>query len=465
VIGRALAGTGGPDRWGYHLAMKWLDDSPTRLVAVLFALLVLIAAALWKFAQWVAPPLPRKVVMSTGTTDGAYHEFALRYQSELARHGVKLVLRPSKGAVENLARLEKRDGGVMLALVQGGLSNGDKSPGIVTLGSMFYEPLWIFYRGDMAITQDNGLRGKRIAIGVPGSGTRAVALQVAALTGLDKPPTVLVDVGGAAAAAALEAGELDAAFFVYAPEAPVVKRLLSAPGIRLFEPTHIEAYSRWLPFLHAVTLYAGVVDLQRRLPASDVRLLALTADLLAGQEIHPALVDMLLEAARDVHGGRSLLSDVGQFPAPRNNDFPLSLDAERNYKVGPPALRRYVPLWAAVWIERTVFFLVPLLAIGIPLLHYVPLLWRWRMRRNVYRWYRELNVIERAARRHEGDATQHLARLDAMLDRLDRVWVPLGFTGELYALRAHVRMVASMLRRGDPQSAVGDHDADTEAGA
>jgi len=425
--------------------VRLFEITPARLTAGLVVLALLLVAGLWAAARHLAPPPPKAVVMSTGAADGAYHAFAQRYRAVLARHGVDLRLVPSKGAMENLERLKRKE--ATLALVQGGLATAESAPGIETLGSMFYEPLWLFYRGDAELRDEARLRGKRIAIGVPGSGTRAVAVKVLALNGLDQPPTATVDLGGVDAAAALEAGRVDAAFFISAVEAPAIARLLGTPGVRLFGMTHIEAHVHRLPFLHARTLYAGVVDLQRSIPPADVRLLAVTANLLADENTHPAIVDLMLEAAREVHGGRGLLNELGDFPAPRDADFPLSADADRYYTRGPPVLRRYLPFWAAVWIERTFFFVVPLLVIAIPVFRYFPALWRWRVRRNVYRWYGELKDLERAALRGEGDPAAQLAELEAMEERLNRVWVPLSFASELYTLRAHVRMVTEMLRR------------------
>jgi TRAP-type uncharacterized transport system substrate-binding protein len=428
------------------LIVRLTEISPARLAAMLLGLVVLLAAGIWMVGRHLLPPPPKVVVMSTGASDGAYHGFALRYREILARHGVTLKLVQSSGAVENLERLKKREGGVQLALVQGGIGDETTAPGIVTLGSLFYEPFWIFVRDAGTDVGPGVLAGKRIAIGVPGSGTRAVALQAAVPAGLDKPPTVLVDLGGTAAADALTKGDVDAAFFIYAPEAPAIERLVRTPGIRLLSQPRAEAFVRRLPFMRIVTLPPGLLDLEANIPPTEIRLLATTAHLLAADDIHPAVVELMLDAARQVHGKGGLLNGPGEFPAPFDLSFALSPDADRYYKGGRPALRRYLPFWAAVWIERTVFFVIPLLALAIPIFHYFPALWRWRARRNVYRWYGELKDIDRAARRGEGDLRAHLARLDEIDNRLDRVWVPLGFANELYTLRMHLRMVQEMVQ-------------------
>jgi TRAP-type uncharacterized transport system substrate-binding protein len=432
--------------------MRISEIAPSRLAAGLLALVLLTTGIVWLVARHFAPPPPKVVVMSTGAEDGAYHAFALRYRDILAQHGVTLELKPSTGALQNLERLREREDGVSLALVQGGLANAENTPGVVTLGSLFYEPLWVFYRADSSVTTTETLRGKRIAIGVPGSGTHAVAMQQAAAFGLKGPPTKLLEIGGLAAAAALQRGEIDAAFFISAPDAPAIQQLARTDGVRMLVNRRADAQVRRHPFLYKRILPEGTLDLVRNIPPQETPLLSVTANLLAAEEIHPAIVDLMLEAAKRVHGPAGLFNNAEEFPSPMDLSLPLSSDAERYYKQGPPALRRYLPFWAAVWIERTVFFLVPLLAILVPILHYLPVVWRWRTRRNVYRWYGELKLIERDARRREGDPAKQLARLDAIEDTLDRTWVPLGIANELFMLRQHVGMVRDVVNGKTPRA-------------
>jgi TRAP-type uncharacterized transport system substrate-binding protein len=425
--------------------MRLLEFSAAKIAALLLALVAFVTALGWFLASRFAPPPPKVVVMSTGAEDGAYHAFANRYREHLAKHGITLELLPSAGAVENLERLKARERGVSIALVQAGIGTPNDAPGVMTLGSMFYEPLWVFARTSRPV-EEFMLRGKRIAIGVPGSGTHAVALSHAKESGLDTPPTQLVAIGGTAAADALENGNVDVAFFVSAPEAPTIQRLLRAPGIQLLGTGRADAYSRRLPYLHKLVLPRGAMDIANDIPPVDTPMVAVTANLLAVDDLHPAISDLLLEAADVVHGPAGLFNEVDEFPQVRDRTFAVSPDAERFYKQGPPALRRYLPFWAAAWIERAIFFVIPMLALLIPILHYLPIAWRWRMRRNVYRYYAELKSIEGAARRGEGDARKQLGRLDAVEERLNRTWVPLGFASELYELRMHINFVRDVVR-------------------
>jgi TRAP transporter TAXI family solute receptor len=407
---------------------------------------VLIAAAVWGLSHYAGPAPPKVVVMGTGPLDGAYHAFAQRYKAALAEYGITLELWTTAGSVENLERLKDGRDGMSVALVQGGLANAENAPELVTLGSVFYEPSWLFYRAGQSLELGNQLRGKRIAIGVPGSGTREVALRVLREIGLAQAPTVVRELGGLAAAEALEKGGVDAVFYVAASDAPGVQRLLSAPGVQLLSTKRAETFARRMPFLHKLTLPEGGVDLARNIPPRDVTLLALTAQLIAVEDIHPAVVELLLEAAKKVHGGPGLLQRQGEFPAPHDLDLPLSPDAERFYRNGPSVLRRYLPFWAAVWINRFIFVVVPLLIVAIPVLRGIPALYRWRMRRNIYRWYGELRFTEDAVRRGEGDPAAQRARLDQMEERLGRMHVPVAYAAEFYILRSHVQWVRNLLR-------------------
>lgn len=426
--------------WRYFRELSRRD-----IALIVLPLLVLLGLALWGITHYVQPAPPKIVVMSTGPLDGAYHAYAQRYKTILADYGVTLELKPSAGAVENVERLKTGKDGVSLALVQGGIANAENAPGLVTLGSLFYEPTWLFYRSARSIDLGNQLRGKRIAIGPPGSGTRAVGLQVMREIGIAEPPTVLSDLGGLAAAKALENGEVDAVFYVAAPDAPGVQRLLAAPGVRLLDTRRAESFVRRNPFLHKLTLPEGAADLARNIPPTDITMLAVTASLVAVEDIHPVIIDLLLEAARKVHGGAGLFQRIGEFPAPRDLDLPLSPDAERFYKGSPSILRRYLPFWMVVWVNRFIVIGIPLIIIAIPIIRNIPALLRWSARRRIYRWYGELRLIENAVRRGSGATTTHSARLNRLEEQLDRLRVPPAYSAELYDMYAHIQLVRDLL--------------------
>jgi TRAP-type uncharacterized transport system substrate-binding protein len=428
-------------------------DMPRRernlALAAVAAALLLMGALITLF--WKPAP-PKVVVMSTGPADGAYHAFGLRYQQILGRSGIRLVLKPSTGAVENLERLRTRQEDITITLVQGGIARPDDGNTIDSLGGMFYEPVWFFHRTAAGITGLPSVSGKRVAAGIPGSGTRLLADTVfaASMFGNSPAPT-LVDAGGLAAARALQAGEVDAAVFVSAPDAPAVQLLLQAPGVALFSFRRAEAFTRQFPYFTKVELPEGAVDLGRNLPPADTTLVAATASLVVANDIHPVIVDLMLDAAREVHGRGSLVSRPGRFPSAEAPEYPLSPDAERFYKSGPSGLTRYLPFWAVVWIQRLIFLGLPILAIGIPLLRFMPVIYRWSMRRRIYRWYGELAFIERAASQGLGDRQLQQRRLDDIDGRVSAMRVPPAFASEAYTLKMHVQMVRGLL--GNPPGA------------
>ena len=409
---------------------------------------ILIALAVFVFAfRFVEPAPPDSIVISTGAVDGGYHMFALRYQEILARDGVKLELRPSAGSQENVSRLLDDKSDIEVGFLQGGSAFSTNAPNMVSLGSIYYEPLWVFYRGP-EIHDFGALQGKRLAIGPEESGTRALALQLLAVNAAVMPPTLLLSDSGQYAADLLLHGKLDALFLVGPPESPLVEQLASAPGIRLLSLDRAEAYTRRFPSLTRLTLPQGVFDFVKNVPAHDVTLISPTANLLAVDGLHPALAYLLMRAASEVHGGAGLLHKAGDFPAPLNSEFPLSAEATRYYKSGPPFLQRYLSYWAAVLVDRLWITLLPVLALLVPLGRIIPAVWRWRARSRIYRWYARLKEVE--LNLDENSPPEKLSELLQQLDQIEnavnRINTPLAYTDNLYAFRQNVNLVRQRVR-------------------
>ena len=432
------------------------SDTPSasRRELLIFALpaLVLIAAAFLLAWQFVRPAPPKKIVISTGAPGGAYHYFGERYREKLAQDGIEVELRPSSGAVENLRRL-KTDDSVDVGFLQGGIANEPDSDDLATLGSMYLEPVWVFHRRpDAHLDRIDQLKGRRIAVGAPGSGAQLFALQLLAANGFATDDPRLVAVGGMDAVAALKRGDVEAFFVVGAPQAPVVDALLHTPGIGLLSFAQADGYVRHFPHLVKITLPRGAIDIRGDQPPRDVQLLAATANLVVKADIHPAIVTLLLKHARDIHSPPGLLQAANSFPAPQDHALPIHPMARRFYDSGPPLLQRYLPFWLAVLIDRLFVMLLPLFAVVIPLSKVIPAIYNWRMRARVYRWYGELKFLEAEIDR-AGQDGHSLAALDTFLGRLDRIEeraarrkLPLAFSNELYTLREHIGLVRRRLR-------------------
>jgi len=406
----------------------------------------LLVIAFWIAFQFVQPAPPRKVVMAGGAEGGAYEGYALQYRDALKSNGIELELRRSAGSVENLKLLMDGNSGVSIAFVQGGIAKEGDDEDLMSLASLYYEPLWVFYRGPQ-IDRVSRLRGLRIAIGPVGSGTRPLALQVLALAGVNPRNATLLDLDANAAEEALAHGRIDAAMIIADTSSPQIVRLLHAKGLRLMSFSQAEALTRRLSFLNHVVLPRGGMDFAADLPARDVHLVAPTANLVVRDDIHPALITLLMQAATDIHGTTGLLRKAGDFPSDKGLDIAMSLDAERYLKSGPPFLQRHLPFWLAVFIDRMVVMLVPVLAVLIPLVRLTPTVYTWRIKRRIFRWYGQLKVLEIDMERAKTAAEVRplRERLDAIEQSVSHIPTPLAFSDYLYNLRSHVDLVRARL--------------------
>lgn len=438
-----------------------------RIKAGLLSLRDLFVTAWWIFLivgigfvvayQFVEPAPPSKMVITTGGESGAYYQFAKRYAAILARDGIELEVMKSAGSLENLQRLQ--DDVAQIGFVQGGVIPPGEDPdnaedlGLLSLGSMFYEPVWVFYRGEKPLSRLTELRGKRIAIGQEGSGVRQLAQQLLEANEIPAGKHLL-PLSGLDAAEELQQGRVDAAFVIAAENAPVVQVLLRSPGIRVMSFSQANAYQRRFPFLTRLTLPQGVADLVRDFPPEDIRVLAPTANLIVRDDLHPALQILLLQAASEVHGKSGFFQDAGEFPAYKDAMLPLSPEASRYLKSGPPFLQRYLPFWLAVLVDRLIVLLVPIVALLIPLLRIAPAIYTWRVRSKVFRCYGELKFMEDDLKNNFDPARlpDYRSRLDAIEDEASLLHVPLGFTDLVYTLREHVNLVRHILDKKEIQA-------------
>jgi len=421
---------------------------------------VVIALALLVLAYWALDPTPpRKVTLATGPEQGAYAEFGQRYKAHLQRFGIEVELHPTQGSSENLKLLQDADSGVDFAFVQGGAGRLRRNeegppPDLVSLGSLFYEPVWLFYReaaakdklGSERLESLAQLKGWRVNIGAPGSGVTNLMLRLFDANGVAPEDLVVQRLGNTPAVVSLFAGETDALVYTSAPESPLVQMLLLTPGIGLMDFAQAEAYSRRLPVVSPVLLPRGVVKLGEDVPPQDVRLLAPTAMLVAREDAHPALQQLFVQAARDIHGGAGWFNKRGEFPSLRGSELPLAEEAERFFQSGPPFLQRYLPFWLANLIDRMWVVLAGVIVVLIPLSRVLPPLYELRVRSRVFRWYARLRQIEEGLADGPQGAQPLMNDLDELDARVKQLEVPLSHADELYALRSHIDLVRKKLR-------------------
>ena len=431
-----------------RLPRRLREYSPRDLLVVGLPLLALVVLGFWFASRFVQPAPPDTLVLSTGGEGGAYQRFGAAYKDVLAHYGIRVVERPSAGSMENLERLRDPAGDVDAAFIQGGTVRLQEGDTLVSLGSLYNEPLWIFYRTELApgtkpLTQLAELKGRRIAVGGAGSGTQHLAMELLYANQIDAKNTRLIEQGGLGLAQAFAERRIDAAFVVGPTQSATVWTLLHTPGLALMSLSHAEAYTRHFPYLSQLVLPRGAIDVAADLPPHDVRLLASTASLVVREETHPALIDLLMQALSETHGGPGIFQKPGEFPRAASADLPLSPEAARYYKSGRPWLQRYLPFWAATLIDRMVVMIIPLIAVLIPVTKFAPALYNWRVKSRIYRRYGELKFIEAELEADPARLTraEWHQRIDAIERDVNHMAMPLAFSDMLYTLRSHIELV------------------------
>ena len=417
------------------------------LILILAPVVMLVLGALWIASRFIQPAPPTKIAISTASETGNYYATGRKYAEILKKSGINLEVRTSAGSPENVKRLLDPQSGVQVALLQGGTTNSKASPGLVSLGRIYLEPMWVFYRGDATIDRLAALKGKRVIVGMEGSGTRLLAMQLLTPNGITPDNTQFMPLNGAEAVNALISGAADAAFFTSAATAPQIQTLLRHPELKVMSLVQAEAYTRLFPYLTRIVLPKGAIDLVNNIPANDVEMVAPMAALVAREDLHPALVNLLVEAAKQVHSPGGLFHRVGDFPKTQDPEFEFSDDAERAYKSGPSFLKRALPFWLATFIERATIIAVPLAGILLPLIKIGPALYKWRIRRRIFYWYGRLKALESTVADDPSgesldDERDEIALIDAAVNTIP---VPLAFSDQYYTLRAAIDLVRQRL--------------------
>ena len=443
--------------------LRFISNTLTSLRDLLVTALpfILLGAALLVGAYFLLQPAPpKRIVFATGPERSALDQFGKRYVAELARHGIEVELLPTRGSLDNLLALGDATQDVDIGFVQGGSSDYARTADekqadvpLVSLGSMFFEPVWLFYREDAARGVPQAALAElaqrerwRISFGAEGSGTPGLMRKVLAANRVNVDDLQPVKLELTPAVVGPLGGELDALAFVSAPESQMVQMLLQTPGVELLEFLQAEAYSRRFPFLSPVILPRGVADLERNVPAKDIPLIAPITSLVAREDTHPAIIQLLVQAASRIHSSPGWIAQAGQFPTSQAAEFPIAPEAERFYLNGPPLLQRYLPFWLANLIDRMWVVLFSIVAVMIPLTRVVPPLVEFRFRRRVFRWYRQLRDIETRLEIGETPAPTLLEELERLDIRIAHIAVPLSYTDALYNLRAHISLVRRRIR-------------------
>lgn len=353
-----------------------------------------LTGAIWIVLEHVNPPPPSTITIATGFRGGAYEYFGKQYREILARSHVTLHLRLTDGTGENLKLLRDPNSGVDIALVQGGVSNSRQAPGLLSLGRVSYQVLWLFYRGTEVLDNPKQLKGKRIAVGPEGSGTRIIALQILGASGVNANTATLLPHGGSAAVEALNNGSLDAIFIANPPESPAVQALLRDPDVQMLNITRAEALTRIYPHFVRLVLPQGVVDLENDNPPADVNVIAATNALLVREDLHPEIIGLLARTLQEVHSRADIFQRLGEFPTQTDPEYVVSDVARDFYKNGPTYLNRYLPFWLVDFIKKVIAVLLTFMVIFVPLMKMLPRVITWLVRDRISHLYRLLRGVE-----------------------------------------------------------------------
>ncbi|SCK59665.1 TRAP-type uncharacterized transport system, substrate-binding protein [Variovorax sp. HW608] len=422
---------------------------------VVFLVIGLLVAAYW----WLQPQPPKHVTLATGPAGSAYAAFGKRYSDAFRSSGIEVIQSPTDGSLDNLQLL--RSGKADVAFVRGGSADPakDEEAGLISLGGLFFEPLWFFYRTDAAreidrkaarLTSLTQFRDLRINVDKAGSGVPDLMDRMFRANDMNPAKLNISHLEQQAATEALLGGMVDVIVLASAPESPLVQQLLRSPDIRLMDFVQSDAYSRRFPFLQPVTLPRGVVDLSTDLPSRNVTLLAAATSLLAREETHPAIRQLFAQSAQSIHGGAGWFNRAREFPNTRTSELPVSPEGDRAINGTPPFWQRYLPFWASNLIERMWLVLGGLLVLMLPLSRVVPPLYQFRVRRRVFRWYARLRDVENKLVAHKGERDALLKELDDLDRMVNKVAVPLSYADELYALRNNIDAVRKRVLAGAP---------------
>ena len=434
---------------------KFREMTPKGLsLATITILLIVVVVFLVSYGFLPIPP--RTLVMTTGMEGGTFAIFGERYQKLLSREGIKVRLLSSSGSVENMRRLSGGSPKADFGFVQGGVADPDQITNFVSLGGVFYTPLWIFYRNDETLNDLSKLKGKKISIGPEGSGVRKFSLDLLKTAGIAGQPTVLLELPYQEAVKAILEGRVDAVMLFGLDDSQVVKDLITASGIKLMNLAEAEAYTRIFPQLFHVVLPKGIFNPAAMSPAADINLVAPITHLVVRKDLHPALVYLLIKSSVQIHSGAGWVQKAGEFPSIGTQDFPVSEEAKRYHKSGGSVLYDYFPFWVAVFIDHMLLVMIPVGVILLPLLGFMPWLYTYRNRSKFYRHYRELMDLDKELQTMGASAglNELHARLDQIEEAVRQIRISVVFYDEVFILKEHIKMLRDKLLQLEHSSPV-----------
>ncbi|NPA60435.1 MAG: ABC transporter substrate-binding protein [Epsilonproteobacteria bacterium] len=412
---------------------------------ILFFVLFFCLSVFYIASNFVQPAPIKELSIATGSATQNYYQTALKYKELLAKQNVKLNIVQTSGSIENLALLHNSK--VDIAFIQSGVIDAKQHKNIQSLASVYYEPLWIFYKNNGYLMEYIvELINKRVGIGVDGSGTQFLAKKILNDNGITSKNTTLISLSSAEAKKKLLSGEIDAMFMVTSPNSSSVVELLSNPNIELLGLKRTKAYEQKYKFLSPLVLYEGTIDLYKNLPSEDKNLLATTANLVCRKGLNDELIRIFLKQLKPVHAKESIFEKENEFPSLENLDTTIAKEASNYLTKGDSWLESIFPFWVASQIDRLKILLIPLLTLLFPLLKGILPLYNWSIRSKIYKWYKRLDKLEYSGSLSQEKIEAYLEELAKLKNEVqEHTKVPLSYKGEYYNLLLHIDSVANEL--------------------
>ena len=417
-----------------------------KFFTVSIPILLLVVASFYLTSKFIEPSSKKEITITTGSIDGEYYNTALKYKEILEKQKVKVNILTSNGSMENIQLLNDKKADI--AFVQNGIDSLKKQTEIKAIASIYYEPLWIFYKNDeYKMDYLVQLITKRVSLGREKSGTEDLALKMLNDNGINKENTQLLNNSTEEAKDLLIKGEIDAIFIVSSPNSKTIKELLENPDIKLFNFKRAKAYSRKYTFLESTPLYEGTIDLYRNLPSEDINLLSTTANLIVRNGFSDELTRLILKEIKKVHNKKELFEAANQFPNIENLTIDINEDADRYFTYGDTWLEKIFPYWIASNIDRLSILLIPLITLMIPLSKGFFPLYRWSIRSKIYKWYEQIHKIDLIAEYESQDKLQDCLTQITILKKeiKQETKVPLSYMGEYYDLIMHLELIISKI--------------------
>jgi TRAP transporter TAXI family solute receptor len=419
-----------------------------KFFTVTIPFILLIVGAFYFTASFIQPSPKKEITIATGGKTGNYYKTALEYKKLLEKDDVTVNIINSAGSIENIQLLKEKKADI--AFIQNGTISNETSEGIKSLASIYYEPLWVFYKNEGFIV-DYLIQfySKKISIGKEGSGTRDLASNILTDNGIDNTNSKILDLSNEEAKNELLKGNIDVMFIVSSHKSELIKELLASPSVNVFSFKRARAYSQKYTFLEDLTLYEGTLDLYKNLPDQNINLLSTTANLVVNENFSEELKRLFLKRIVDVHNKKDLFSKARYFPNTINMKLDLDEEAQRYFENGDTFLEKIFPYWIASNIDRLKILLIPLITLLFPLFKGFFPLYNWSMRSKIYRWYDEVKAIDKEL--ESIDKTKYQEELEKLeklrIEISNETKVPLSFMGEYYNLQLHIDHVINKIEK------------------